>query len=333
VVHPTDTLLTYSEHSLPEPMSALWHNYGRLFLKGFLLGGYNKCGKCTHNHKRLCEINETPENLFIKNVVKRTEFLLDIFENKVKVVYYPYKIEGTTVYTKDDIIEDVDIIVCATGFKKEFPFLDKEIYEGDFIKKMIPKNATNIAFIGFARPTMGSIAVIAEMQSWWVESYFQNKLNYSIRKPIFRERDVLNITNEHIDTLAVGCFYIKDLAKDMNIEPNMFYLFFTDFELFKKIYTGSCHPMIYRIHGIKSYPDAREILMGTFPDYDSHNSKQKLYFWMFVLFHLLFIVGCIIIAFIMTWVTNIFLKMNVNMFNNIFWVLSILIIFIFYKYF
>ena len=216
-VYPTDTHLNYMEYSLPEAMSNAWHNYGRMFL----IGNNDGCGKCIHSHKKLCDINETPDNLFLKYVVKRSDFLVDMFENKVNIVHYPDKIIGKTVYTKEKIIENVDIIVCATGYKKCFPFLKDSIYNDELIKKMIPKNTSNIAFIGFARPTMGSIAVIAEMQSWWVQKYFENNLSYKIRSPFFRNYDVLNLTNKNINTLVIGCFYLKDLAKDMNIEPNI----------------------------------------------------------------------------------------------------------------
>jgi dimethylaniline monooxygenase (N-oxide forming) len=333
---PTDTQLNYSEYSLPEPMSEFWHNFGRKIVNTF--GGSNyECGKCSHYHKQLCDINETPNNLFKKYVVKRTEFLLDIFEEKVTVVYYPYKIEGKTVYTKEETIENVDIIVCASGYRKQFPFLDKSVYSGEFIKKIIPKNTTNIAFIGFARPTMASIASIAEMQSWWTELYFQNKLNYTIRRPVFRKQDVLNLENDHIDTLVIGCFYMKDLAKDMNLEPNLVYLFITDFELFHKIYTGSCHPMIYRINGAKSYPEAREILMDTLPDFNDHSPTSKKYFVMFLFYHLLFIVFCTVVAYIITYIINVLLLINkvkvseVFNFNHVFWLLSLIIIFVFYR--
>jgi hypothetical protein len=179
---------------------------------------------------------------------------------------------------------------------------------------------------------MGSIAYISEMQSWWTELYFNNKLNYKIRKPIFRKHDVLNLENENIDTLVIGCFYMKDLAKDMNIEPNMLYLFFNDFELFKKIYTGTCHPMIYRIHGQKLYPQSRYILMNTLPDFDQDNNI-KIYLYMFIIFHIIFIIICIIIGFVITYFFINFMKMNKKYFYYQAILISFIIIYIFYNYF
>lgn len=76
---PTDTQLNYMEYSLPEPMSHIWHEYGRRVIK--YVGGWD-CANCAHQHPKLCNITETPNNLFKKYVVKRTEFLLDIYDKK-----------------------------------------------------------------------------------------------------------------------------------------------------------------------------------------------------------------------------------------------------------
>jgi hypothetical protein len=176
------------------------------------------------------------------------------------------------------------------------------------------------------------------MQSWWTEMYFNNSLKYTIRKPLFRNWDVLDLSNDHINTVVIGCFYLKDLARDMNIEPNMFHLFFTDFELFKTIYTGSCHTMIYRINGVKSYPGSREVLINTFPKFEEHSELSKKYILHFILYHLFFIIYCILIAFAITYSAYFISKLNNSKlkysdFTKLFYVLSISIIFIFYKYF
>ena len=164
---------------------------------------------------------------------------------------------------------------------------------------MIPYNTSNIAFIGFARPTMGSIATIAEMQSWWVQDYFNHTLKYKIRKPIFRNIDPLNLSNDNIDTLVIGCYYLKDLAKDMNIEPNMFRLFFTDFKLFETIYTNSCNILIYRISGQRSFPKARKIIIDTFPKFKDRDTTSKLYILLHFLYHILFILFCFAISYLL----------------------------------
>lgn len=328
---PTDTQLNYIEYSLPEPVSHIWHEHGRIIFKKYRGGS-----KCTHTHDGLCNINETPDNLFKKFVVKRTEFILDIHEGKVNILNYPEKIEGTTIYTKDSIIENIDIIVCATGFKKYFPFLDNDVWNGELIKKMVPVKYNNIAFIGYARPTMGSISSIAEMQSWWIEKYFyDSSFTYRIRKPWFRTIDPLDLKNSHIDTIVIGCYYQKDLAKDLNIEPNMFYLLLTDFELFLKIYIGSCHPMMYRIHGYKSYDNSRQVLLDTYIEDSKKNHHFYFYLLFFIILHLFFIAFLIFIAYMLSYTVYLSKKSKkmIKHKQSIFIGLSILLIIIFYKYF
>lgn len=290
--HPTDTLLSYCEYLLPEPVSALWHEYGRylLYIRRYFVRfrGILTCSKCIHSNDALCEITNTPNNLFQKMIVKRTEFLLDIHENKVKVIKYPSNISNGRVEYDNKYI-DVDTIICATGYQKSFPFLDRSITDDVFIKKMIPQHTKNIAFIGFARPTMGSIAPLAEMQSWWVQKHFEGGLQYSLRENyIFRTINPLNLNNEHIDSLVISCYYLKDLAKDLHIEPNLFKLFFNDYELFETIYFGSCHPMIYRIHGDKHYQGARDTLIKTFPKLTDRGINDKLYLYSFLIATLLY---------------------------------------------
>ena len=323
--NPTDTQLIYAEYSLPEPLSQFWHEYGRKIIISFT---NLKCGKCSHQHQKLCNMTETPDNLFKKYVVKRTEFLLDIFENKVELVYYPDDISKSTVYTKNEQLDNIDIVVCATGYKKKFPFLDDDVWKGEFIKKMIPVNYTNIAFIGFARPTMGSIAAVAEMQGWWIEQYFNNpSFNYTIKEPIFRTLDPLNLSNEHINTVVIGCYYLKDLAKDLQIEPSMLYLFFTDFELFFKIYSGSCHPMMYRIHGYKSYENSRKVLLDTYIS----NEEKGMFEWRYVGFHamlhVLFVLFLSVIGFILSYLFN---RKN-SIYTGV--LVSIVLIVFFYNFF
>ncbi len=292
--NPSDTFLSFVEYNLPELCSYLWHEYGRniaLILKNM------KCNKCIHQNEDLCKINKTPNNLFLKYVTKRTEFLLDIYENKVKVVYYPTKIKNKIIETKD-LNFDVDIIICSTGYKKYFPFLDESIYNSEFIKKMIPKNTNNIAFIGFARPTMGSIATIAEVQSWWVKSYFEG-MDYKIRKPFFRYYDLLDLSNNNINSLVNGCYYMKDLAKDLKIEPNMIYLFFTDFTLFKIILSSSCYSMIYRIHGKKKYSGIKQLLIDNNPS----NGFYEL-INIFLCIHIIYILFLILLCWILSFFTK-----------------------------
>ena len=120
---------------------------------------------------------------------------------------------------------------------------------------------------------------------------------------------------------------MKDLAKDLQIEPSMLYLFFTDFELFFKIYSGSCHPMMYRIHGYKSYENSRKVLLDTYIS----NEEKGMFEWRYVGFHamlhVLFVLFLSVIGFILSYLFN---RKN-SIYTGV--LVSIVLIVFFYNFF
>lgn len=295
--YPSDTYLSYLEYSLPTPISGFWHNYGRDIL---LNKTFNLKNRCTHNHTKLCNITKTPNSLFKKYVVKRFPFICDLHNNKVKVVEYPAKyLNKNIVLPNNEILTNIDIIICATGYQKHFPFLDPIYYKTPLIKKIIPVKTPNLAFIGFARPTMGSINNVAEIQSWWASLYFQNKLNYKTRDYQWgRPQDPMNIDNNFVDTIVIGNYYYKDLAQDMNISPNLIKILITKPKLWFHIMHSTIHPMLYRLQGTFQHPKAEQYLLETLPNFnEKKNHGLWKYYLMFLMFHLVFI----LLIFLVSW--------------------------------
>ena len=302
IATPTDTHLNYIEYSLPTPVSGFWHNFGReIFVQ--CLG---RPVRCSHNHKELCDLTDTPENLFSKYVVKRTPFMCDIHMGKVNLIKYPTQFQTNFVISEGKKYK-VDIIICATGYKKEFPFLKEKYYKTPLIKKIIPEKYPNIAFIGFARPTMGSINNIAEMQSWWTTLYWKHQLSYSVRNLQWgRGEDPLDIENEHVTTIVIGNYYMKDLAMDMGIQPDLVQILITDPVLWGKIIHSTIHPMLFRLQGQFSYPGSREVYMNTLPSFDEKirddngdlNPSMLQYYAFFSFLHILFILLVISLIFV-----------------------------------
>ena len=184
--------------------------------------------------------------------------------------------------------------------------MKEKYYKTPLIKKIIPEKYPNIAFIGFARPTMGSINNIAEMQSWWTALYWKHQLSYSIRNLHWaRSEDPLDIENEHVTTIVIGNYYMKDLAMDMGIQPDLVQILITDPVLWAKIIHSTIHPMLYRLQGQFSYPESRQVYMNTFPSFDEKirydngdiNSSMIQYYAFFSLLHILFILLVFIIIF------------------------------------
>lgn len=324
---PSDTHLSYLEYSLPTPASGFWHRFGRNLI---LKKTWKLKTRCSHNHKELCDITKTPDGLFNKYVVKRFPFLCDMHNDKVNIVKYPKSFSGKSIFLENDNIDDIDIIICATGYKKEFKFLDEKYYKSDLIKKIIPYKYHNIAFIGFARPTMGSIVNVAEMQSWWASMFFNNEIKIKNRNYKWaRPENPIDIQNDFVNTIVIGNYYYKDLALDMNISPNLTYIFLTDPLLWKQIMHTTLHPVLFRLNGKFKHPDARFIILNNFPKF-SQKKELYIYYIMFTIFHLIYIMSIILLSYI-------FFKLfvfNKNKSNRKFYIIVLLsaIICILYTY-
>lgn len=286
------------EYSLPTPISGFWHQYGRYIWGGVTnvvqeklavrkcgLSRIVKCNNwwCSHNHPKLCSVTQTPSNLFGKPVTKRTHFMLDLHENKAEILTWPDTVDGTTVTCAEGQF-DVDMVMCATGYRMSFPFLDPSITDQPTIKHMIPEGTRNLAFIGFARPTMGSIASMAEMQSWWCSMWFTNALpRYSVRDFAWaRPGDPLNLKNDFVSCHVIGGYYMKDLALDMDIHPN--FLTMSPRTSFRLMW-ASVHPIVYRFRGAWKLDNALQLLERA----QNGPTLWVGYVGLFMCFHLLFV--------------------------------------------
>lgn len=279
---PSDTHLSYLEYSLPTPVSGFWHQFGRKIIVE--LYRQSKI-KCVHNNKKLCDITKTPANLFGKPVIKRTPFICDIHNNKVKVIYYPKKFLNNKIVSKDGNF-DIDIIVTGTGYKVYIPFISEKYYNYELIKKMVPKIDPTIAFVGYVRPTMGSINNISEMQSWWLAEYFKGNFKYQIRNLRWaRPGDPLNIGRN----IVIGNYYMKDLAMDLNIMPNLTYILITDPKLWVNIMHNTIHPSLFRIYGKMKIKNGKNQYYNTLPTL-KEKSDFSMYYMMFIIFHTVFLI-------------------------------------------
>jgi thioredoxin reductase len=268
---PNDTLLTRNEYSLNPLYSEIWQSF-----IAREMASLNYQRKCTHGIKELCKNNK--RNVFAKYLVKRSNFLCELhLREKVKVLRNNLQLKGNKLFNGNEYVDEIDIIVYATGYKPKLEFLTDQIKNDTYIKNIIPKNHQNIAFIGFTRPTMGSILIISEMQSMWTMMFFENKLKYNIRKKsIFRSIDPLKLNNKFLRHLVINNYYLEDLAQDMKICPNLTTLYFKDRKLWNYLFNGMVHPMSYRLHGEYYDKNARENILDFYDQtFQLRNNKQK----------------------------------------------------------
>ncbi|WP_218673908.1 NAD(P)-binding domain-containing protein, partial [Candidatus Entotheonella palauensis] len=100
-------------------------------------------------------------------VNKSRDGVLDVYSGKVTPKNAPVGIEGKFVYfNEDEPPIEVDRIVLATGYDAQWPFLDHP--PSALFKRVFHPEDLTLAFVGFARPILGSIPSLSELQSRWL---------------------------------------------------------------------------------------------------------------------------------------------------------------------
>jgi dimethylaniline monooxygenase (N-oxide forming) len=98
---------------------------------------------------------------------KSRDGVLEIYRNKAVPHRGISRISGNEVFfTGDEKPVVVDAIVLATGFKPKWPFLPQQ--PEALYKLVFSPDDPRLAFVGFARPIVGSIPSLSELQARWV---------------------------------------------------------------------------------------------------------------------------------------------------------------------
>ncbi|KAM4641190.1 dimethylaniline monooxygenase [N-oxide-forming] 2-like [Discoglossus pictus] len=175
--------------------------------------------------------------------------------------------DGTTV-------ENLDVVIFATGYHISFPFLEESIIKVDkskgyLYKHIIPVDLekTTLAVIGCVLP-VGSIMIMAELQGRWATRTFKglHKIpNVKERKlELIREenrRKKWFATSEDNANRTDYIEYLDSLATDIGVKPDIFKLFFFDPVLALKIFFGPCNSYHYRLSGPGKWPGARQAIL------------------------------------------------------------------------
>jgi hypothetical protein len=103
---------------------------------------------------------------------KSDDFIYDIMSGRLRVFPKIRSIDGRTITFENDDTFEADVLVACTGYKTEFPFLKRQVTGRDLFKNVFLPDVANLAFVGFARPEIGAMPPIAELQSRWVEAVF-----------------------------------------------------------------------------------------------------------------------------------------------------------------
>lgn len=130
---------------------------------------------------------------------------------------------------------DIDLIIYATGFQRQYPFLPEANPNGAYKYVFDPADPT-LAFAGTARPVFGSIPALAELQARWISAVFAGRcalpspkaMQEEIEKDRQRHRRLFPADHARLPNLVSHFEYADYIMEQLGVRPNYWKLFFTD---------------------------------------------------------------------------------------------------------
>ncbi|KAM7388517.1 hypothetical protein PAMP_024687 [Pampus punctatissimus] len=216
--------------------------------------------------------------LFSQIPVINDDLPLKILSGSVIVKPNVKEIRGSTVVFDDgSVVEKVDIIVFATGYNYDFPYLPsntmhKSGHRVGLYKHVFPPNLEHptLAVVGFIH-ALGAIMPQAEMQARWVTRVFKGHKKLPSNEAMLKavENDTKDMEKSYIMSkltpLQVDFVsYMDDIAGEIGVRPSLPWLFFTDYPLYKRVLWGPVTAYQYRLMGPGRWEGARRAIFTQF---------------------------------------------------------------------
>jgi dimethylaniline monooxygenase (N-oxide forming) len=145
-------------------------------------------------------------------------------------------IDGRRVWFEDcEEAAEIDLIIFATGFRRQYPFLPEANSNGAYKYVFDPADPT-LAHAGTARPVFGSIPALAELQVRWISAVLAGRCRLpppeAMRKEIEedqrRHRKHFPTDHARLPNLVSHFEYADFIMEQLGVRPNLWKLFFTD---------------------------------------------------------------------------------------------------------
>lgn len=205
------------------------------------------------------------------------------------------RLEGNKVYFEDGTQAEVDTIVMNTGYQASVLSLnlpDNLVYRHqDLYKGCFHVDLPNLAFVGFIRPTVGSIPAMAEMQARFVAQIFsgQKQLPKPSKLKRLIEVEARNHAREYPTIHArfphVHGFdtYMYEMANLIGCQPQI-WDHLSSWQQLQAYLLGSTQPLRFRQRGPGFIDGASEIYAARIAKYFSTVPGIFLRNYIFILF-------------------------------------------------
>uniref|UniRef100_A0A8D0AC41 Flavin-containing monooxygenase n=1 Tax=Sander lucioperca TaxID=283035 RepID=A0A8D0AC41_SANLU len=170
---------------------------------------------------------------------------------------------SSVVFVDGSIIDEVDVVVFATGYNYSFPFLPpalqaKSGYRLRLYKHVFPPALTQptLAVVGFIH-SLGAINPLAEMQARWATRVFKGFTTLPSEETMMKEIEKDTQNPLQVDYIP----YLDSLAEQVGVRPNILWLFLKDPRLALEVWLGPCTPYQYRLTGPGRWAGARQAIL------------------------------------------------------------------------
>ncbi|XP_028442626.1 dimethylaniline monooxygenase [N-oxide-forming] 5-like [Perca flavescens] len=181
---------------------------------------------------------------------------------------------SSVVFVDGSVIDEVDVVVFATGYNYSFPFLPpalqaKSGYRLRLYKHVFPPVLTQptLAVVGFIHG-FGAINPLAEMQARWATRVFKGFTTLPSEETMMKEIEKDTVTMQlryacsERNPLQVDYIpYLDSLAEQVGVRPNILWLFLKDPRLAVEVLLGPCTPYQYRLTGPGQWAGARQAIL------------------------------------------------------------------------
>ncbi|XP_054458148.1 flavin-containing monooxygenase 5-like [Anoplopoma fimbria] len=184
------------------------------------------------------------------------------------------RFQGSSVEFDDgSVVEDVDLVVFATGYRFSFPFLASHVVsvtenKASLYKFVFPPELERptLAIIGLVQP-LGAIMPISEMQARWATRVFKGCTKLPSMDSMLKDVQCKQATmakryvSSQRHTIQVDYVaYMDEIAELVGVQPSLLRLLLTDPRVGLNVMLGPSTPYQYRLRGPGKWAGARQAI-------------------------------------------------------------------------
>ena len=181
--------------------------------------------------------------------------------------------ENGAIFEDGSEVKDIDVVILGTGYVYSFPFLDDSVIKTDnyfayLFKQVWPTDLdqNTLAVIGLVQP-FGPHPPVLEMQARWAAHVFAGKGKLPAPS---KRREVVEKWREAVQKRYVDAArystqiyfiqYIDSVAEFIGCRPNLWKLFFNDFNLWYRVMFCAATPPQWRLDGPGKWAGAKKAI-------------------------------------------------------------------------